>query len=59
MLRLLALSVVGAEAATCGDLKAFYKSEQLGPGVGPFFLFLGLGFPYNPLKTKKGALFYS
>ena len=29
----------------------------LGPGVGQFFLFLGLEFPYNPLKSKKGALF--
>ena len=28
----------------------------LGPGVGPFCLFLGLGFPYNPLKPKKGTL---
>ena len=29
----------------------------LGPGAGPSFLFLGLGFPYHPLKTKKGTLF--
>ena len=29
----------------------------LGPGVGPFFLLIRLGFPYNPLKTKKGTLF--
>ena len=29
----------------------------LGPGVGPFSLLLGPGFPYNPLKTKKGTLF--
>ena len=28
----------------------------LGPGVGIPFL-LGLGFPYNPLKTQKGTLF--
>ena len=27
--------------------------------VGLFFLFLGLGSPYNPLKTKQGTLFYS
>ena len=30
--------------------------QKLGPGGGPCFLFSGLGFPYNPLKTKKGAL---
>ena len=28
----------------------------LGPGVGPFFTFFGLRFPYHPLKTKKGTL---
>ena len=27
--------------------------EPLGPGVGPFCVFLGLGFPYNPLQTQK------
>ena len=32
-------------------------SGKLGPGAGPFFHFWGLGFPYNPLKTEKGALF--
>ena len=31
--------------------------QMLGPGVGPFFLFFGLGFPDYPLETKKGALF--
>ena len=31
--------------------------QSLGPGVGPYFLLLGLGFPYNPLKTTKGTLF--
>ena len=25
--------------------------------LGTFFLFLGLGFPENPLKAKKGTLF--
>ncbi|CAE7407403.1 unnamed protein product [Symbiodinium natans] len=30
------------------------KQEQLGPGVGPYFCLLRFGFPYNPLKTKKG-----
>ena len=29
---------------------------QLGPGI-PYFHFLGLGFPYNPLKAKKGSFF--
>ena len=31
--------------------------QNLGPGVGTFFLFLGLGFPDSPLKTKQGTLF--
>ena len=39
--------------------KAFQRRGLLGPGEGPFLFFLGLGFPYNSLKTKKGALFYS
>ena len=26
-------------------------------GSSPFVLFLGLGFPYHPVKTKKGTLF--
>ena len=30
---------------------------KLGPGVGPYFLSLELGFPDNPLKTKKGTRF--
>ena len=41
-------------------LQTLSRVEGLGflrPGVGPFFLFLGLGFPYNLLKTKKGTLF--
>ena len=29
----------------------------LGPGVGHFCPFLGLGLPYTPRKTKKGTLF--
>ena len=29
----------------------------LGPGVGPYFMFLGLGFPFHPLKAQKGTLF--
>ena len=28
---------------------------KLGPGAGPF---LGLGFPYNPLKTKRVAFLF-
>ena len=32
------------------------RFKFLGPGVGPVS-FLGLGFPSNPLKTRKGALF--
>ena len=28
----------------------------LGPGVSPFSFCLGLGFPDNPLRTKKGTL---
>ena len=31
---------------------------QLGPGVGPCFLFFGLGFPPTPHKTKKGTLLF-
>ena len=30
---------------------------RLGPGAGPYVLFLGLGFPSNPLNTKKRTLF--
>ena len=30
------------------------KTPNLGPGVGPYFLFSGLGFPCNPLKNQKG-----
>ena len=28
----------------------------LGPGVGPYFLFLGQGFPCNPLDTRNATL---
>ena len=31
---------------------------NIGPQVGTFFPFLGLGFPYNSLKTKKGTLLF-
>ena len=30
--------------------------QNPGPGVVPFFPFLGSGFPSNPLKTQKGTL---
>ena len=30
----------------------FFKFRKTRTGSRPFFLFLGLGFPYNPLKTK-------
>ena len=29
------------------------KEPNLGPGVGPYFPFLGLGSPYNPLTPKR------
>ena len=33
------------------------NTEFLGPRVGPDSLFLGFGFPYEPLETKKGLPF--
>ena len=36
---------------------AALKAFVLGPGVGPYFLFLGSG-SYDPLKTKKGHPFF-
>ena len=32
--------------------------EKLGPRVGPYSLFIGLGFRSNPLETKKGTLLF-
>ena len=32
-------------------------SPKTRTGSRPFFPFLVLGLPYNPLKTKKGTLF--
>ena len=53
------LGIEGREF-TCFPNEVFScEVHNLGPGVGAFFIFLGLGFPYNPLQIKKGTLFYS
>ena len=38
-------------------ISPYVKLYGLRTGVGLDFLFLGLGFPHTPLKTKKGACF--
>ena len=44
----------------CAYLKGYHWPWMflyLGPRVGPYSPYFGFGFPYKPLKTKKGTLF--